>query len=84
MFESFRVILDLEDRSIVFRSMRSERGFVARRGVTVRVSLLPLPFPPSPPSFKPCVTHDIYKGFSIRKTHIIETTCNILSYVVIQ
>lgn len=29
---------------------------------------------------KPCVTHDIYKGFSIRKTHIIETTCNILSY----
>lgn len=33
---------------------------------------------------KPCVTHDIYKGFSIRKTHIIETTCNILTYAVIQ
>lgn len=37
------------------------------------------------PFVKPCcVTHDIYKGFSIRKTHIIEITCNILSYAVIQ
>lgn len=53
---------------IAFRSSKA----CARERVTVWIFLVS--------RVKPYVTHDIYKGFSIRKTHIIETTCNILSY----